>query len=278
MRYTAASVVSMLMIILVATAFWPGDPAGPGVLANARAQDEGEASQPANQTPEARNAATRAILNQTRDFPFAGGVPLTVFVDQLENDLGVEIYVDVRELEMVGIDPDVATVDIVLSDARASMALDLIFTQLECGYYLRDGFICITSAEKAMTMAEIRVYECGHILDAVPASQPSVALSTAAGNGKADSADEAKKSAYVTTSPNAETLISIIVATVDPYSWNTVGGMGNIAEYDGKLVVRQTDSAHAQIQYLLDNLDHGVSGSGTSSAQLKLASPVLQNN
>ncbi|MDA7978958.1 MAG: hypothetical protein MPJ50_09340 [Pirellulales bacterium] len=64
----------------------------------------------------------------------------------------------------------------------------------------------------------------------------------------------ADKSTFITTHPNAGLLIEIVTQTVDPDSWEVKGGWGSIAEYDGKLVVRQTDAAHAQIQYLLDNL------------------------
>jgi hypothetical protein len=49
-------------------------------------------------------------------------------------------------------------------------------------------------------------------------------------------------------------LLKIITATVEPDSWDCHGGPGSILEYQGALIVSQTQDAHRQLQQLLDDL------------------------
>ena len=49
-------------------------------------------------------------------------------------------------------------------------------------------------------------------------------------------------------------LLKIITTTIEPDSWDAVGGAGSIVEYQGALIVSQTQDVHRQLQQLLDDL------------------------
>ncbi len=262
MRCTAASVCGVLLVILAAMVFLPNGPSGPGLLSQANAQDQEVTHQPEMKSSEERNAETRAKLEQSFDAQFLD-MDLLTTLRVIENAHDLSIYVDMPELEMIGVDVETCFVTLNMPDVRCKMALEIILDRFECLYYLRDGFVVVTSKEKAMTMAELRVYDCEDVLAAVPAAakaQPGLGSAPAASGANPQSASEAEapaaaaKKPYIFTSANADTLIEIITRTVDPDSWEMNGGLGSIAEYDGKIVVRQTDAAHAQIKYLLENL------------------------
>lgn len=54
--------------------------------------------------------------------------------------------------------------------------------------------------------------------------------------------------------PDTETssLVSVIEQTIDPSSWSVVGGNASIVEYNGLLVVKNSQTVHSKIKRLLD--------------------------
>ena len=58
---------------------------------------------------------------------------------------------------------------------------------------------------------------------------------------------------------DADNLIQIITTTIEPDSWDEVGGPGTIAEYKGLLAVSQTGDIHHEIERLL-NMLHQAAG------------------
>lgn len=52
----------------------------------------------------------------------------------------------------------------------------------------------------------------------------------------------------------AENLINLLESNVAPQSWDTVGGVGSISEYNGLLVVTQTLEVHREVERVLDML------------------------
>ncbi|MDA7978957.1 MAG: permease prefix domain 1-containing protein [Pirellulales bacterium] len=176
MRCTIASVLGMLGIILAAAALWPGGSTGPGVLAQAQAQSNEEALTGDLNSQDARSALTRERLSQMTTANFTD-VPLGAVLPMVFNQLGIQYYLDRAEIEMNGIDLEENTVTLEMDDVRCSMLLDIVLSPLDCGYYLRDGFVCVTSHDKAMSMAELRVYDCWSILDAVAVNTSKVSRS-----------------------------------------------------------------------------------------------------
>lgn len=53
---------------------------------------------------------------------------------------------------------------------------------------------------------------------------------------------------------NVDSLLDVITTAVEPDSWDTVGGAGTICEYDGLLVVRNTQAVQEKVRQLLDQL------------------------
>jgi hypothetical protein len=52
----------------------------------------------------------------------------------------------------------------------------------------------------------------------------------------------------------AEQLMDIVTTAVDPDSWQEMGGIGTIGEYNGLIVVRQTARTHTKVEKVLDML------------------------
>ena len=52
----------------------------------------------------------------------------------------------------------------------------------------------------------------------------------------------------------AEQLMGIVTTAVDPDSWQEMGGIGTIGEYNGLIVVRQTARTHTKVEKVLDML------------------------
>lgn len=52
----------------------------------------------------------------------------------------------------------------------------------------------------------------------------------------------------------AEQLMNIVTTAVDPDSWQEMGGIGTIGEYNGLIVVRQTARTHTKVEKVLDML------------------------
>ena len=51
-----------------------------------------------------------------------------------------------------------------------------------------------------------------------------------------------------------DALIGLLTATVEPQSWDEVGGDGSLAMYNGLLVVRQTPKTHQKVERVLNML------------------------
>jgi len=68
--------------------------------------------------------------------------------------------------------------------------------------------------------------------------------------------DSVQPNKQATEKPDFETLLDLITSTIQPETWERVGGAGSITpvEADLSLVVRQTDSVHEEISDVLDEL------------------------
>jgi hypothetical protein len=57
--------------------------------------------------------------------------------------------------------------------------------------------------------------------------------------------------APVSENPQAVLLMSIVGRTIQPETWHQVGGPGDISEYGGLLIVKNTPKVHEEIEELL---------------------------
>ena len=54
--------------------------------------------------------------------------------------------------------------------------------------------------------------------------------------------------------PDYDALIDLLTTTVEPQTWDDVGGDGSVAVYNGLLVVRQTPKTHQKVERVLNML------------------------
>jgi len=160
-------------------------------------------------------------------------------MDTLGNSIGIDILIDVRSLEDVGIGDDTpVTCD--LKGARLFAALRRLLRQLDLTFVVRDGLLLITTPEEAQSQLATRFYNV-----------PDLALVRDA-NGRLDK--------------DFDTLIDIITSTIAPTTWCDVGGPGSVEGFSGPchtvLVVSQTDEVHADIAKLLARLRQFVDPNG----------------
>ncbi len=263
MRCTAASIVCVFVGILAISAFWPGDQQANGVLANARAQGNASQSEAAGkQETEDRNARTRLRLAQrgTVDFDQA---PLDDAIEYIVTLFDLQAHFDQTELENSGIDPSETGVDLNLNDIRGDMMLDLVLSQVDCAYLLRDGIVIITTREEAEFQLVLRVYECGDLIANDPIYSQEIA-DEAFGEEELDL--ECGMTQLGSTShyrPEELSLVELIKRSTGKdgsQGWEESGtGPGTIYRYNDKLVVNQTEKVHSEIEGLLESLRTGVS-------------------
>jgi hypothetical protein len=156
--------------------------------------------------------------------------PLHELADDLSRRMGVSIVLAKRELEDAAISLDMPVTARISGISYRSL-LRLVLKDLKLTWTIRNEVILITTPEDAEAMLETRLYP---VLDLV-----AVAGTTP---------DKAMRSEH-----DYDTLIEMITTTVEPDSWDEVGGPGTIAEYPGAgaLVISQTNEIHEHVEKVL---------------------------
>jgi len=180
----------------------------------------------ADQQPADREPVVQKALDAPTTFEFIE-TPLTDVVDFLRASHKVTFQIDRKALQDVGIDPQ-TPVTRTLKRIRLRSALRLLLRDVGLTFTVRDGVVLITTREQAEASLSKEVYA---VEDLVAASGQ---------RGKSD----------------FDALVDLITSTVEPASWDSVGGPGSISVLASReaLVVRQTFQAHEQIAALLDGL------------------------
>ena len=298
MRVTTFSVAATILIAAGIFTFWPGRNAGPGVAAViAQAPEAAAKAESAKSNVTGRNAEVSEVLNRRMDLKYQE-VPLRDVVAQLTEQTGVTFYLSIKKLDEAGVPPD-AVLTKNFRNIRLSTGLELILSDLELTYTVRDDVVVITTPEDAESQLEVRVYDCRDLL-AMPApagaakllpyrparvtggmgggffavedqppgaGQPGKTASAPAeggfgGGGLGAEADDGGP--RTEHDLRAENLMSIVVTNIHPDTWDDVGGPGSVSEYNGLLVVTQTMQIHRQVEHVLDMLREaaGLQGPG----------------
>jgi hypothetical protein len=164
--------------------------------------------------------------------------------------IGIPTVIDERALDDYGLGKGMPVV--LNQDAiRTRDALDLLTHALDLAWGVRNGRLVITTQEGAEDDLITRVYDVRNLVELVPASYVHGRTITA----------------YVY---DFDSLIEVITSTIQPDSWDYVGGAGAIEPcYTRRmrtLVVAQTYGVHRQLRALLDELaKHGGSKPLTSA-------------
>jgi len=155
--------------------------------------------------------------------------PLTDVAAFLEDLHGIEVQLDVKALDEVGIDPEVEiTAD--LKGISLRSALRLVLRKLDLTYVIHDEVLMITTPEQAETELATTVYPVGDLMT----------FRDESGEQWTD----------------FDSLMDLITSTVEPTTWDDVGGPGSIAPLESKvcLVISQTQEVHGQIEDVLAKL------------------------
>lgn len=213
----------------------------PGKADAGEKPEKPKAVSPAKQHgPEGREEAIRRALAKPVTVPFTE-TPLSDVVEFLKEKTSIQIIIDQKALDDVGMTTDTpVTVNVVGVKLRS--ALDLMLRQSDLTWTIAHEVLLITTQEEAETMLRARVYDVSDL--------------------------PAFRNAPDGPIPDYDSLIETITATVEPESWDTVGGPGSIAPYDAigiqVLVVSQTWKVHEEIEALLDKL-RNVYGKGSGN-------------
>ena len=267
MRCTLGTVAVTAVVLLALSAFWPQN-AAINLPPRVAAQDAGERLIDAIDGQERDESIPRveAKLEKRIDVGFTE-TPLADVVEYISQSIEVDILLNHRSLEDVGVQADVpVTLTIRHTTVAARTVLDVVLEQFDLGYVIRDGFIYVLSAEDAAENHYIEVYnvrdlvgDAGHGHGQAPqtaATAPRVPIQTVqfGGGGGFGGGEGFGGGQHEPPTPETpgQRLIGVIESTVG-VPWENIDGMGGtIEEFHGLLVIRTSREGHREIKELLD--------------------------
>ena len=170
-------------------------------------------------------------LNSPTTFEFVE-TPLNKVAEYLAARHHIKVELDKTAMADVGIALD-TPVTKNLKGISLRSALQLMLSELKLTYIIQDGELLITTPETADAHLTTLVYPVGELVEVHNA-----------GNG--------------IFADDFESLIDLITSTVQPTTWDAVGGPGSIVRHSvGKsraLVISQTQEVHDEIAALLETL------------------------
>ena len=182
--------------------------------------------------------AIARALEQPIDLEFVEE-PLADVVQFIGSRAKIPILLDKRALDDVGVQPD-TPVTLSLKGLKLRSALGHILRQLELTWIIGDEVLLVTTPEQADARLAMRVYEVGDLV--------------------------AARDEQLRPYNDFEQIIQLIISTVKPTSWDTVGGPGSIAGFEAAgitaLVVSQTQEVQEEIDRLLAELRKIKRGNG----------------
>lgn len=134
----------------------------------------------------------------------------------------------------------------------ARTALELVLEQVsdELGYTVRDGIIYVT---QKYDNDEIQVYNVRDLLKGfrIPQAAPRMpggeGMPGAGMTMGADGAGWMGGSGRAASATVGEALVRVIESTVFPETWSSAGGSGSLAEFNGLLVVKQSQTLPTRV-------------------------------
>jgi hypothetical protein len=195
--------------------------------------------------PAATATALRKLAQPAPEIQF-DNIPLAEAFDFLRDTTGLNFFVNWRALEAAGIDRN-APVSLRLRNVPYELALRYILRDAGGGsvkleFAVIDGLVNISTEEELAAEVKVRVYNIARLLHHLPTTRPA--------------ADPTAFASEPQFEDKADRVIQIIKETVAPDSWRDAGGaVGSIREINGRLVVAQTETNHALIARLLEEID-----------------------
>jgi hypothetical protein len=210
-----------------------------------------------------------AALSRSVSLEFVD-TPLRDVIQFVANRTGAHIKLS-KKIEDAGVQPD-QPVTMVAKDVAAEKFLSLLLRELNLTFILKHGVILVTTNEEAQSPENMltRVYPVADLCD-------WVRLPREYGGG---------------LSLDFDPLVDMITSTIEPDSWQDVGGPGSITGFENSrsLVIATRYDLHQKIAPLLVTLRRakGLQGIRTAAPQsgsaqvlstpLKLSSPLPVRN
>jgi hypothetical protein len=165
--------------------------------------------------------------------------PLIDVSRQLRDVSGQNFAIDLPALEEEGVTTS-TSVSLQLRGVTLRSALKVLLSDLNLTWVVENEVIKITSVTRAMGTLDVRAYRVGGLL--MP--------------------DEDKEQ-------QLERLIELVQSTIEPDSWNDLGGPGTIRSFPGgdSIFVRQHQSIHHRIELLLTSMGRLMGQSPSASTQ-----------
>lgn len=264
MRCTVGTAVGLVAAAVVAISFWTEvPPVVPRPTPAVAQQPPAEARPAANPEPAKRGpSAVDVKLDGRRQQLDLLEMSLKDVLEYLGDSNEVDILLNKRVLVDLGISEDTpVTLQVKRTAVTARTALELILEQVskDLGYTVRDGLVYVTNK---FDNDEIQVYNVRDLLASFPATQPGPQGGGAPGmvggglggmGGMMAGGEGGLGGTRPTSaSPAGEALLSVIESTVMPDTWSAVGGSGSLAEFNGLLIVKQSQTVHREIKQLLE--------------------------
>lgn len=255
MRCTVGTSIAACVAIVVGLALLPGSPA---IHSPARAVADAPKDQPKAEATDSRLAEVERQLDTTTTSIDFFEVPLREAIEFLSDAVKLDVL-PARSAQALLDQP--ITLQLKHKPVSIRTALELVFEQLDppTSYTIRDGIIFITEQSLAN---EMQVYNCRDLLESAAkrspvATNPPAADPAAAAGPQAPTVPQGLGGAMVgwnEPSTPAEGLIRVIISTINADSWSVAGGPGSIEEFNGLLVVRQSQQVHREVRKLLEML------------------------
>jgi len=159
--------------------------------------------------------------------------PLRDALEMVAGRYSVPVFLDRKALEGEGIDIK-QKVTVHVDHVSLESALYLLLDPLDLTFFVRREVLFVTTNTAAEEMLEMRTYPVTDLI--TPPADESLSVQ----HSKLD----------------FDSLIEVITTSVEPTSWDQVGGPGSIAEYElgGALTISQTRAIHRQIEALFKSL------------------------
>lgn len=233
------------------------------------------ATHPAAEARQARGVLSpemREKIEKRVDVNFVD-TPLGDVVQFLSDLVGAQIVLQRSALSDVGVEVD-TPVTLNLTNVRLRTALDFLLRDsgLDLDYTVRDDVLVITTVEETERWPITAVYDVSRLIGGPRAPHgplPGSPGSLGYDGGEMMTVDPNDQFGFglagvvpgsgmsMPSSPTmgrAHQLIDVLTRSVVPESWEEVGGVGSIREFQGKLVVRQSLRGHLELESLLQQL------------------------
>ena len=275
MRWTLGTVLTSGFALFFAMMLWPNGNNGPapqGAIAQS-----GQLGQPDNKIAKVKskmkkepdlNEITFAKLQKITTINYID-TSLNELLGDLGEKLEMQIFLDVRNLDDVGIDRD-TPVTINLANVPAYLGFELMLQQLDLGFTVKEGLIIVTSADDAEVSAVVRYYKADDLLPLFKQNTYALDNNSFQAHLKKQLrsrrlAGPRQESTYnqaivnlieetrIEPSPNRK-LVEHLMELIEPSGWMSRGGTNGMSAINGILVASCPVRVHIEIENTLERL------------------------